>query len=82
MEEAVETGDETPPIQELLSGMGYSYAHMCRMFRQAYGIPPLKYVHMLRISRAQFLLTETDLSISEIALRLGFEDCNYFSQLF
>lgn len=82
LEETVAQQRVLPSIQHLLSGLGYSYAHLCRVFHARYGIPPLKFIHALRISRAKSLLRDTELTIDEIAHRVGFDDPNYFRQLF
>ncbi|MDD5705699.1 MAG: AraC family transcriptional regulator [Kiritimatiellae bacterium] len=79
---AVEEGGDIPPIKATLEEFQYSYAHLCRLFRAVYGIAPLKYVHALRISRAKLLMRDTQLTVSEIAFRVGFKDLAYFSQLF
>lgn len=82
IKQLVFSGRDIPAMQELASTLGYSYSHLCREFHSKYGIPPLKYVHALQISRAKALLSDTDLSISEISYRVGFNDSNYFTQLF
>jgi AraC-like DNA-binding protein len=70
-------------IQDLMAErLGHSYAHLCRLFRAKHGIPPLKYLNALCVSRARLLLRDTELGIGEIARRLGFRDPLYFSQLF
>jgi len=70
-------------IQDLLEReLGHSYAHLCRVFRASYGIPPLKYLNAVCVSRAKLLLRDTDLPVHAIAQRLGFRDPLYFSQLF
>jgi len=70
-------------IQDLMEErLGKSYAHLCRVFRAKYGIPPLKYLNAVCISRAKLLLRDTDLPVAIIAQRLGFCDPLYFSQLF
>lgn len=79
---AVESGKPIPSIRRMLEKSRYSYAHLCRLFRAEYGVPPLKYVHGLRIDRAKLLLNDTILSVSEIAYRVGFSDPVYFSELF
>lgn len=79
---AVESGKPIPSIRQMMEKSRYSYAHLCRLFRAEYGIPPLKYVHGLRIDKAKLLLNDTLLSISEIADRVGFDDPVYFSELF
>jgi AraC-like DNA-binding protein/mannose-6-phosphate isomerase-like protein (cupin superfamily) len=69
-------------IEDLLEQTGYSYAHVCRIFKKRYGMPPLKYLHLLCISRAKLMLRDTKLPITDIAGRLGFSDPEYFSQVF
>jgi AraC-like DNA-binding protein len=69
-----------PDLME--SHLRYSYAHLCRVFRAKYGIPPLKYLNAVCISRAKLLLRDTDLPVAVMAQRLGFRDPLYFSQLF
>jgi AraC-like DNA-binding protein len=69
-------------IEDLLEQTGYSYAHLCRLFKKQYGMPPLKYLHLLCISRAKLMLRDTKLPITSIAKRLCFSDAEYFSQVF
>ena len=55
---------------------------MYRRFREYFGVSPSHYVNEVRIRRAQFLLTETDRPVSEIAAAVGIPDVFYFSRLF
>jgi AraC-like DNA-binding protein len=71
-----------PSVQSILENLGYSYAHVCRLFRQAYGISPIAYINALRIERAKILMRDTQLKIGEIAERTGFETSYYFSRTF
>lgn len=71
-----------PAIRPTLRGLGYSYAHLCRVFKREYGIAPLRYVNALRIERAKLLLRDTELTVSEVAERTGFDNLSYFSRLF
>ncbi len=73
---------EMPPIQRFLDQFGCSYAHIARVFQRTYGISPLGYVNALRLERAKLLLQDTSLSISEVAVRTGFDDPSYFTRLF
>lgn len=59
-----------------------SRSTMYRRFREAFGVSPSHYINTVRIRRAQFLLTETDRSIGEIAASVGIPDVFYFSRLF
>jgi AraC-like DNA-binding protein len=69
-------------LEDLLEQTGYSYPHVCRVFKKRYGIPPLKYLHLLCISRAKLMLRDTQLPVSTIAERLAFSDPEYFAQVF
>ncbi|NQU44489.1 helix-turn-helix domain-containing protein [bacterium] len=59
-----------------------SQTSLTRNFRQMLGRSPIDYLIGLRLSRAQVLLQGTDLSVTEIAFRVGFGDSNYFSRQF
>ena len=59
-----------------------SRSAMYRRFREYFGVSPSHYVNEVRIRRAQFLLTETDRPVSEIAAAVGIPDVFYFSRLF
>lgn len=69
-------------IQQTLEETGKSYAHQCRIFKKHYGVSPLVYVNALRAARARSLLKDTELGISEIAYKLGFENLGYFTRFF
>ena len=53
-----------------------------RAFITSFGIPPIKYITKLRMKKALSLLSENELSVSEIAIRSGFTDEKYFSRAF
>ncbi|MGH1469889.1 MAG: GlxA family transcriptional regulator [Cellvibrionaceae bacterium] len=53
-----------------------------RRFKLATGKTPLKYLQDIRIGIARDLLQTTNLSISEIAYRVGYHDLGHFSSLF
>ena len=56
--------------------------YMAHAFKQEYGVSPINYLISCRIREARRLLTETDLSLSQIAAVLGFSSPSYFSQSF
>lgn len=82
LKDAVDQGGDVPSIKQIFGEFHYTYAHLCRLFRAEFGIPPLKYMQALRISRAKLLMRDTQLNISEIAQRMNFDDLAYFSKLF
>ncbi|MGQ9840383.1 MAG: substrate-binding domain-containing protein [Anaerolineae bacterium] len=61
-------------------GMDEDYLTAC--FRNELGVTPIAYLNRYRINQARRLLSETDRSITEIALVVGFSDSGYFSRVF
>ncbi len=60
----------------------YSQRHFIRLFSSVYNTTPQKYLTNVRLRTACKLLRESNLSITEVALRSGFGDANYFSRAF
>jgi AraC-like DNA-binding protein len=61
---------------------GLSKWHFAREFKQSAGTTPHFYLIQRRLERAQQLLAESDLSLTQIALRSGFSDQSHFSRRF
>ena len=53
-----------------------------QQFRSQTGMTINQYLRQLRVCHAQYLLKHSRLMISEISMRCGFEDSNYFSVVF
>lgn len=53
-----------------------------RRFKKATGLSPVQYLQQIRLDKAKELLKTTNLSISEVADRVGYSDNAYFSALF
>jgi len=70
------------PIQKLLPALGFSYAHLCRIFRRKFGISPVRYRNVVRLERAKELLRDPKLTITEAAYAAGFQDPAYFTRKF
>jgi AraC family transcriptional regulator len=70
------------PLRVVASQVGMSYSHFSRAFKQSMGMNPTNYIAERRIERAKELLNETELPISEIALRSGFSSQSHFSSSF
>jgi transcriptional regulator GlxA family with amidase domain len=73
---------EAWPVQRLARVSGVSDAHFARSFRQAFGVPPHRYLLTRRIERATALLRDTDLSITEIAFETGWASLGTFGRTF
>jgi AraC-like DNA-binding protein len=59
-----------------------SEAHFIRTFRTTFGETPHRYLQRRRVERAMFLLRETDRSVSEICLDVGFASLGTFGRTF
>jgi transcriptional regulator GlxA family with amidase domain len=59
-----------------------SPAHFSRTFRATFGETPHRYLQRRRVERAMFLLRETDRSITDICLDVGFNSLGTFSRTF
>lgn len=68
-----------PYLAELCS---MSLYHFCRVFKSTIGYTVVSYINQLRINKASLLLLTTNLSVGEIAHRVGFSDELYFSKRF
>lgn len=69
-------------IHSIADKLGISLSHFTREFTKETGINPIKYLTNIRIQNAMQLLTNTDLSIHQLALKCGFSNGNYFSKIF
>lgn len=56
--------------------------HLQRLCRQYCGLSPIQLVNTMKLEAAEKLLTETNLTINEIAFHFGYDDAGYFSNLF
>ena len=73
---------ESWPVQRLARVSGVSHAHFARSFKQAFGVPPHRYLLTRRIERATALLRDSELSITEIAFQTGWESLGTFGRTF
>lgn len=69
-------------LRELARAASVSKEHLARLFREHYGLGFIKALELVRLSRAEALLTRTSLRISEIADSCGYQDSLYFSRRF
>lgn len=61
---------------------GYSYDRFRHKFKKDTGMSPNQFLLQLRIHKACWLLKETTMNVTEIALACGFSSCSYFTQQF
>src|SRR5262249_27388473 len=78
--------DASPTLAQIAEVVGLNPYHFARQFKAATGLPPHQYVIARRVERAKQLLhAETELSLAEVALGVGFSDqsqfCRHFKRL-
>lgn len=69
-------------LEQITKYVGYGVSQFSALFKKETGYSPLSYFNLLKIRYACQLLTETDMTVTDIALRLGIEDNYYFSRIF
>lgn len=69
-------------MQRIAERFDLSTRTLNRRFRQATGKTPLEYLQGVRIDVGRDLLKTSNLSVTEIAYRVGYQDASHFSSLF
>ena len=69
-------------LGEVAAAVGYSERHLERLFRQVFGMSVWRFVVQSRVHAASRALTQSDRSITQIALAHGFCDASAFSRAF
>ena len=70
------------PVKRLASVSHVSEAHFARSFKDAFGVPPHRYLLTRRIERATAMLRDTDIPITEIAFETGWNSLGTFGRTF
>lgn len=73
---------ENLTIEQICAHAFISKYYFCREFKRHIGLSVMKYILFSRLSLAQEMMRNTDLTISEIAYRSGFSSTNYFCNVF
>lgn len=73
---------EPAPVAAMARLSGLAERSFKRRFQQATGMPPLEYVHTLRLEEAKHMLETDDAPVEAIANAVGYEDAGFFSRLF
>ena len=69
-------------LQEVSDNIGVSHAHLSRLFKEEMGQGFSDYVNSFRLGKAKELLTESSMSLSEIAQSVGYSNQQYFTRVF
>jgi len=74
--------EEDWPVERLAEVSGVSNAHFARSFKEAFGVPPHRYLLTRRIERAKALLRDSEAPIIEIAFQTGWNSLGTFGRVF
>jgi AraC-like DNA-binding protein len=69
-------------VKELAAIVGLSRFHFIRQFKLAFGVTPMRFVENERMSRAKAMILEGKLSVSAIAMALGYCEHSHFTRRF
>lgn len=70
------------PVARLAEVSCVSEAHFARSFKEAFGLPPHRYLLTRRIERAVALLRDTELPVTDIAFSTGWKSLGTFGRIF
>jgi transcriptional regulator GlxA family with amidase domain len=70
------------PVRRLARVSCVSEAHFARSFKDAFGLPPHRYLLTRRIERAVAMLRDTDMPITDIAFQTGWKSLGTFGRTF
>ncbi len=73
---------ETPTLSDLARLAGVSRTYFPRVFKEVVGMRLQDYLFQARINKAKDLLGDINLTIKQIAYKVGFKDPDHFSRTF
>lgn len=78
----MEEGMADSGLEDLAKALGITGRHLRRIFVSEYGVSPVQYVQTHRLLLAKSLLTDTNLTVTDIAFAAGFKSIRRFNALF
>ena len=74
--------NENISLKSIAEAVNANQYYLSHIFKEETGFSPMQYVTRRRIGEAQNLLINTQLSITEIAANVGYNNSNYFQNVF
>ena len=69
-------------VSDVASHVYLSPSHFSHLFKKETGLSLVQYLNTYRMEKAEELLANTDLDISEIAVKVGFQSIPHFNRIF
>ena len=73
---------ENIKLEDIARAVYTNVYNLSKVFKAEIGISPMKYVILRRMGEAQNLLINTDMTITRIAMSVGYNNSNYFQNVF
>ncbi|MEM9451784.1 MAG: AraC family transcriptional regulator [Cyanobacteria bacterium P01_E01_bin.6] len=74
--------DNPPSVEELAQQVGLNRLKLNHGFHHVYGTTPFRYLRNCRLAQARLLLTDSMLSVEDIAYRVGYTSRSRFATAF
>lgn len=69
-------------LNEIINNCSVSQGHLSRVFKKQFNVSVMEYLHMRKIYMAKNYFCFTDLKITDVAFKLGYNESSYFSKVF
>ncbi|MCM3134834.1 AraC family transcriptional regulator [Paenibacillus polysaccharolyticus] len=69
-------------VEQIIASFGISPGYGLQVFRKVFGHSPRAYLSNLKLQEAKMLIEQPDLSLGEIAIKLGYTHLSHFSRQF
>lgn len=69
-------------VSAIAAHVGLERSYFSKLFQRYMGVPPSEFLLRVRMEKAALLLSQSDLSVQNIAARVGFNDAANFSKAF
>ncbi len=73
---------ENIKLEDIADALSFSPSYISHAFKNTTGYSPVQYLIRCRIGLAQTLLISSDMSVTQIAARVGYANSNHFQTLF
>ncbi len=71
-----------PSFNQIANQIHVNPSHLSRKFKEDTGVNITEFINQKRIEEAKLYLKRGNISITDIAFMVGFNDLNYFSKVF
>jgi AraC-like DNA-binding protein len=74
--------DQVITLKEIAAVANMAICTFCNFFKEQYRVTFVEYLNLIRIGHACMLLTDSDLSVADIAYKCGFNNIANFNRQF